>query len=95
MNPEKIYHVSQTQLSVVRYAGGCIYNGDYYVYNPIDDTLTREDFLKKKKKPKKNKSPEDRWPLYLKSIEEERIRERIRNDQSDPDLTGFLNDFRH
>lgn len=48
MNPEKIYHVSQTQLSIARFYGGCTYNGDTYLYNPEDDTLTRSDLLKKK-----------------------------------------------
>lgn len=43
MNPEKFYHVSQTQLSIARHYGGCVYNGDYYLYNPNDDTLTRQE----------------------------------------------------
>lgn len=53
MNPEKIYHVSQTQLSIARYYGGCVLNGDYYLYNPEDDTLTKEKRIEKKKKSKK------------------------------------------
>jgi hypothetical protein len=50
--PEKIYHVSQTHLSVARFYGGCKVFGATYVYNPVDDTLTREDVFKKEQKAK-------------------------------------------
>lgn len=50
MNPKKMYHVSETQLSIARYYGGCIFNGKQYIYNPDDDTLTREDVFKKENK---------------------------------------------
>lgn len=53
--PEKIYHVSQTQLSIARYYGGCTFQGYGYTYNPTEDTLTRNDVLKGEKKPKKEK----------------------------------------
>lgn len=53
--PEIIYNVSQTQLSIARHYGGINYNGVEYVYNPVDDTLT------KKKKPEK-KSRSKRLP---------------------------------
>jgi hypothetical protein len=53
--PEKFYRITETQLSISRYSGGCIYNGKYYVYNPIDDTLIREDIFKKEQKSKKTK----------------------------------------
>lgn len=43
--PERIYHVSKTQLSVARFAGGCTFNGTYYVYNPMEDMLIRDDIL--------------------------------------------------
>ncbi len=51
-------NVSMTQLSVARHFGGCEYNGSYYVYNPTDDSLIREDVitkLSKHLKPKKSK----------------------------------------
>ena len=48
--PENYYQVSQTQLSVARYYGGCRINGSHYIYNPTDDTLTREDILKEERK---------------------------------------------
>ena len=57
MNPEKIYRISQTQLSIARYYGGCKYNGENYVYNPADDTLTREDIWKKEHSKKKKAKP--------------------------------------
>lgn len=50
MNPEKFYRVSQTQLSIARYYGGCNYNGDSYIYDPTDDSLIRSDIFKKNKK---------------------------------------------
>lgn len=45
-NPERIHNVIATQFSLARYAGGCIVNGVYYLYDPRDDTLTREDVFK-------------------------------------------------
>lgn len=48
--PEKYYNVSQTQLSIARHYGGAKVHGKYYVYNPVDDTLTLESALKRKKK---------------------------------------------
>lgn len=72
MNPEKIYNISQTQLSIAAYYGGCTYNGSRYVYNPIDDTLTREDVLKGKVPKKIKKLSETEWDdqkdLFEKSI---------------------------
>ena len=53
--PEKIYHVSQTQLSIARHYGGCTFQGYGYTYNHVDDTLTRNDVLKGEPKPKKEK----------------------------------------
>lgn len=44
--PEKIYNVSRSQLSIARHYGGINYNGVEYVYNPVDDSLTRADVLK-------------------------------------------------
>jgi len=59
--PERYYHVSQTQLSVARYYGGCTVNGTHYVYDPTTDTLIREDVLKREqaarpKKPRRTKA---------------------------------------
>lgn len=51
-NPERIHHVSKTQLSIARYFGGCKYNGDEYVYIPGEDVLIRKDVFKKEKKGK-------------------------------------------
>ena len=41
--PEHIYNVSQTQLSVARYYGGCKFNGADYHYDAESDTLYRMD----------------------------------------------------
>jgi hypothetical protein len=48
-HPEKIYNVSMGQLIIARYYGGINYNGRAYIYNPEDDTLTREDVLKRRR----------------------------------------------
>lgn len=42
-NPETIYHVSNSQLSVSRHFGGCKYNGADYHYDAETDTLIRMD----------------------------------------------------
>lgn len=39
-------NVSQTQLSIARYSGGCKVNDKHYIYNPADDSLMREDIVK-------------------------------------------------
>jgi hypothetical protein len=39
-------NVSQTQLSIARHYGGCKVQGQYFVYNPVDDSLIREDVVK-------------------------------------------------
>lgn len=44
--PERIYNVSQTQLSVARHYGGCKFNGADYHYDAESDTLTRMDIWK-------------------------------------------------
>lgn len=41
--PERIYNVSQTQLSVARFYGGCKLQGADYHYDAESDTLTRMD----------------------------------------------------
>ena len=51
--PPKLYRISQTQLSIARHYGGCIFQGNNYVYNTKDDTLTREDIWKEEHKKKK------------------------------------------
>jgi len=40
---ERIYNVSQTQLSVARFYGGFKFNGADYHYDAESDTLTRMD----------------------------------------------------
>ena len=44
--PERIYNVSQTQLSVARFYGGCSLNGADYHYDAESDTLVRMDVWK-------------------------------------------------
>ncbi len=51
--PDKILNVSQSQLSIARHYGGINFNGKYYIYNPVEDSLTREDVFKKERKEKK------------------------------------------
>lgn len=46
--PEEIHGVSQTQLSVARYYGGCRLNGAEYVYDYSRDVLIRADVLKRR-----------------------------------------------
>lgn len=41
-----IKNVSQTQLSVALYSGGCKINGKEYVYNPKTDELILKSYLK-------------------------------------------------
>lgn len=58
--PEKIYYVSKTQLSIAQWAGGCKIDNVYYVYDPTDDTLTREAFLRKSgKRRRRRREPEN------------------------------------
>lgn len=65
MNPEKYLNVSQTQLSIARHYGGCKVNGVFYVYNPIDDTLTRQDLVKKQKDIDRNDLKRNQLELEL------------------------------
>ena len=44
--PERIYNVSQTQLSMARFYGICKLNGADYHYDVESDTLTRMDVWK-------------------------------------------------
>ena len=39
-------NVSMTQLSIARHYGGTKVQGKYFVYNPTDDSLIREDVVK-------------------------------------------------
>ena len=39
-------NVSQTQLLIARYSGGCKVQGKHFIYNPADDSLMREDIVK-------------------------------------------------
>ena len=40
------FNVSRTQFSIARHYGGVKVNGAYFVYNPTDDSLIREDVVK-------------------------------------------------
>lgn len=53
--PFGITNVSQTQLSISRYSGGCRFDGEYYVYLPHTDELIRDDVRKWKLKMNKPK----------------------------------------
>ena len=65
--PERIYNVSQTQLSVARHYGGCKFNGADYHYDAASDTLTRMDVWKaqtassKKDAEKAAKAEREKW----------------------------------
>ncbi len=39
-------NISETQLSIAKYSFGAKIHGKHYVYNPIDDSLIREDVVK-------------------------------------------------
>lgn len=54
-NPERIYQVRDSQLSIARYYGGIRFCGDYYVYDPLLDVLIREDVLKAEAREAKEK----------------------------------------
>lgn len=45
--PYQIHGVSQTQLSIARHSGGCRFNGAKYTYDYSDDSLTRNDVVRK------------------------------------------------
>ena len=42
----KIRNEKHGKLSIARHYGGCEFNAAQYVYDPTDDTLTRDDVLK-------------------------------------------------
>lgn len=44
--PFAIGGVSNSQLSIARYYGGCTYNGRHYVYMPMTDEIIRDDVVK-------------------------------------------------
>jgi len=53
-------HVSQTQLSLARFAMGHIVNGEHYVYCPPTDELIRGDVLKALSKLRKRRDALDK-----------------------------------
>jgi hypothetical protein len=57
--PYAIANVSMTQFSVARYAGGCKYNGEHYIYWPHHDLLVRDDVHQFLLKAMKKKKPVD------------------------------------
>ena len=74
--PERIYNVSQTQLSVARFYGGCSLNGADYHYDAESDTLTRIDVWKaqcassKKEGAKAAKAEREKWTKAQQSFAE-------------------------
>jgi hypothetical protein len=56
--PERMYCISETQLSVARYYGGCTFNGADYVYIPKEDMLIRADILAKENAAKRKAKKE-------------------------------------
>ena len=52
--------VSMTQFSIARHYGGCKVDGKHFVYNPLDDSLIREDVVKWIAKRKKADSQKER-----------------------------------
>ena len=74
--PERIYNVSQTQLSVARFYGGCSLNGADYHYDAESDTLTRMDVWKaqcassKKEGAKAAKAEREKWTKAQQSFAE-------------------------
>ena len=66
-NPERIHHVSQTQLSIARHYGGITFNGANYHYDAETDTLIRADIWKaqiassKEESAKAAKAEREKW----------------------------------
>ena len=58
--PERVYHVSKTQLSTARHFGGCKINGAAYVYDAEKDELVRSDIVKKDLQLKKQLDAQER-----------------------------------
>lgn len=58
--PYQIRNVSHGQLSIARHYGGCEFNAAQYVYDPTDDTLTRDDVLKVVMRGRRKKPPAQR-----------------------------------
>ena len=61
--PERIYHVSQSQFSISRYYGGCVFNGQPYTYIPSGDMLVRNDIFNADEELKKQLAKEERKRL--------------------------------
>jgi hypothetical protein len=55
---ERIFDVSKGMFSIARHYGGIKFNGDTYIYNPTNDTLTRQDIHLKEQKGQKAKEKE-------------------------------------
>lgn len=74
--PERIYNVSQTQLSVARYYGGCKLNGAEYHYDAESDTLIRMDIWKaqiagsKEEAKKAAMAEREKWMKHQRSFAE-------------------------
>lgn len=61
--PERIPHVSHTQLSIAKHYGGITYNGASYTYIAEDDCLVRNDVFRRDEKAKQQwaRSERERW----------------------------------
>ena len=68
--PERIGHVSHTQLSIARHYGGITYNGASYTYLAADDCLVRNDVLKRDERLRRQHAAEERqrWMAHKERI---------------------------
>lgn len=73
--PERIYHIGQTQLSVARHFGACTYNGAQYTYLRADDSLVRNDVLKRDERLRRQHAAEERqrWLAFKEQIRPGRL----------------------
>jgi len=71
-NPERLFNISNSQLSIARYSGGCIFNGARYVYIAEDDVLVRSDIfdLDRKAQKKFTTAEKMKWEELKKQAEE-------------------------
>ncbi len=73
--PERIHHVSKTQLSVARHFGACTYNGANYTYLAESDELVRNDVLKRDTRLRQQHLREERarWTAVKERIQPGRL----------------------
>ena len=58
--PERYFNVTESQLSISRFYGGCKFGGHSYIYDPDKDELIRDDIHKKEQNAIKKQQAEDR-----------------------------------